>query len=293
VAYLEKVKGEPPGEYSVQLLEIDETSGPWLAETQRNPIVRQDEHPRWELDLQEEVIWFGDDERNAIVARIHTIGSYSEDDGVWVWAWTNDALERPSAVVHQICEQHAEVPEFGLTLINANETKAWTLAAAVAHLMNAETVYRLPGELQMFIALTDVTPIDPSDPRAIRPVQDEGAASEALREFAGPAALRIGGLLVETLKDGAVDKVIEVLYRFCERLEELSTSPVGRGTQAAKEAADHAAKLRQTALALSVPPGHPGLAEGVKQVLDLLEALAKQYDAWPEDGAAGSQGDEN
>ncbi|MBW2459533.1 MAG: hypothetical protein JRI68_33880, partial [Deltaproteobacteria bacterium] len=159
--------------------------------------------------------------------------------------------------------------------------------------MGAETVYRLPGEVQLYVGLTDSTAIDPSDPRAKRPVPDDSSAAEALKEFAGPAALRVGGLLVETLEKGALDKVIEVLYRFCERLEELGTSPIGRGTAAAKEAADHAAKLRQGALSLSVPPGHPGLGDAVKQVLDQLEAMAKQYGAWPEEHQGQPSGDYN
>lgn len=282
VAYLDRSKGTPPFEYSPELLEIDEKSGPWLAESQRKPVIAQDKYPRWDLDLAEEVIWFGDEERRGLVARVHTIGSLSTDDGVWVWAWTNDELARPSARAQKICEDHSEVPEFGLTLIKADETVAWTLTAAVAHLMGAEACYRLPGELQMFVALTDIQLIEPSDPRAKRPVRDDAAAAAALTEFAGPAALRIGALVVETLKDGQLDKVIEVLYRFCERLEELATSPVGQGTPAAGEGAELAGKLRQAALSLSVPPGHPGLAEAVKGLLDLLESTARQYGAWPE-----------
>jgi len=283
VAYLDQAQGKPPAELSSELLEIDETSGPWLAETQRKPVIAQDKYPRWDLDLAEEVIWFGDEERQGIVARVHTIGSYSVDDGVWVWAWTNEELARPSAGAQQVCEDHSEVPEFGLTLIKGDETMAWTLAAAVAHLMGAEACYRLPGALQMFVALTDITPIDPSDPRAKRPLQDSAGAAAALGEFAGPAALRIGGLVVETLKDGQLDKVIDVLYRFCERLEEMATSPVGQGTPAASEATEHAGQLRQAALSLSVPPGHPALAEAVKGLLDLLERIARQYGAWPEE----------
>jgi hypothetical protein len=177
------------------------------------------------------------------------------------------------------------VPEFALTLIQADELKAWTLAAAVGYLMKADTCFRLPGPLQLFVALTDVTEIAPDDPRAQRRTQDAEQAAEALREYAGPAALHLGTMLVEELKGGRLDPVVQAVHRVCERLEVLGKSPVGRDTPAAAEATELAGRLRQGAMGLSLPPGHPQLGAAVQHMLDLLEAVAKQHGAWPDDQA--------
>ncbi len=202
-----------------------------------------------------------------------------------MWAWTSEKLARASKRAEQVRDEHPEVPEFGLTLIKAEEVKAWTLATAVAYLMKVDVCYRLSGALQLFVGLTDITELDASDPRAKRPKQDPAAAAQALREYAGPASVHLGSMLFEALKGGSLGPVVEVIYGFCERLEDLSASPVGRDTPAAEEAAGLAQRLRRAAESLSVPPGHPTLAQAVKQTLDLLEGTAKDYDAWPEQSA--------
>lgn len=290
MAYLEKTHGLPAGRYSDELLAIDAESGPWLAESQKTSAVATGNYPRFELDLDEGVIWFGDEQTNGLVARAHVIGSYSPEDKAWVWGWTNERLGRYAVRARQAAEDHPEVNEFSLSLIEADEPKAWTLAAAVAYLMKGEACYRVPGALQLFVALTDLTEIDPSDPRAVRRSRDPDAAREALREFAGAAALRIGAALVDAVGDErqGLDGIIEVLHRFCERLDELSVSPVGRGTPAAEEATALAARLRRTALTLSLPPGHPDEPAAVQAALKTLEEVARQYDAWPTDSPGGT-----
>ncbi|MBW2526419.1 MAG: hypothetical protein JRI23_19725 [Deltaproteobacteria bacterium] len=284
MAYLETLKDHPAGKYSPELLSIDEQSGPWLAETQRTSPVARGDYPRFDADLEEGVIWFGDDRTNGLVARMHAIGSYSPDDGAFVWAWTNEMLAALSARPKQVADDHADVSEFEVSLIEADELKAWTLAAAVAYLMKADACFRLPGELQLFVALTDLTVLEPDDPRARRLDRDPAGAAAALGEFAGQGALRIGAALVEQAQQESpsFDGVIEVLHRFCDRLEAMGSSPVGRDTPAAQRAAEIAAELRRAALSLSLPPGHPEAARAAQGVLAALEAIAREFGAWPE-----------
>jgi len=284
VAYLEKLKDQPAGKYSEELLAIDDESGPWLAETQQSSLVAKANYPRFDVDADEGVIWFGDDQRNGLVARIHTIGSYSPADGAFVWAWTNDKLAALSMQPKQVADDHGDVSEFEVSLIEADELKAWTLSAAVAYLMKADGCFRLPGELQLFVALTDTTEIAPDDPRAKLLQQDPEAAAAALAEFAGQGALRVGAALVEELgkETPALDPLIETLYRFCDRLDAMGASPVGQDTPAATQAAEIAKQLRHAALELSLPPGHPGLAPAAQQVLRTLESIAREFGAWPE-----------
>jgi len=283
VAYLEQTQGKPPGQYSEQLLAIDAESGPWLTRTQRTSTLLRSGCPRWELDLDEEVIWFGDEQRNSAVAAVQAIGTFSPEDGQWVWAWTGPPLANHATVAQRVCDTHPEVPEFQQQIIPADRLKAWTLAASVAYLIKAEGCFRLPGELELFVGLFNVTELAPDDPRAERRGQDPEQAREALAGFAGPAALEIGKRILRGLEDGQLDSAIETIYRVCENLEALAASPVGKDTPAAEEAAELAQKMRKQVMGLSLPPGHPELGASVKAVLAELEWIARRYGALPEE----------
>ena len=45
----------------------------------------------WEVDLEEGVIWFGDD----IEAEAEALGSEDPSVGTWLWAWANEAWDLP------------------------------------------------------------------------------------------------------------------------------------------------------------------------------------------------------
>lgn len=283
MAYLEKLRGAKPGRYSEDLLAVDEQSGPWLAKTQQSSPIDEKRYPRFDVDANEGVIWFGDEERNGLVASLHAIGSYSPEDQAFVWAWTNEKLAPLSVHAKQIADDHPEIDEFEVSLIEADELKSWTLAGAVAFLMKADACYRLPGEVQLFVALTDLTEIPPDDPRANRLRRDDETAAQALAAFAGQGALRIGAAVAEELEQESpsFDPLIDVLYRYCERLEAMNVSPVGAGTPAAATATEIAARVRQATLGLSLPPGHPERPAAARKLLDILEQIAKEQGAWP------------
>ena len=102
--------------------------------------------------------------------------------------------------------------------------------------------------------------------------------------ISGAVASVVAFALIEAAKDEQMDGVIALLYRFCDNLETLARTPVGKDTASAVEAQQLSAALRQCALQLSLPPGHPGLVDASKRLLALLEQTAKRHGAWPEDG---------
>ena len=94
-------------------------------------------------------------------------------------------------------------------------------------------------------------------------------------------------VLVEKADEQDLDPVIGALHGLADSLQELGESPIGQGTPAAAEAKELAQLLRQAAVGLSLPPGHPSLPDAAKQVLTLLEEAARHYGVWPEDGGPG------
>lgn len=285
MSYLEKQKGIQSGdEYSPTFLELDAKSGPWLVKVQQEAVTSK--YPNWDLNADDGVLTFGDDERTGVVASIQIIGTYTADDSNWLWGWSNPEMGQEAARTAQVRDEHEDIPELTNPTYKCTEIKAWSVAAAAAYAMKAESCYRLPGDdVSLFVALFDITELKADDPRAAHKTPEPAAAAEALADFVGPAALNVGGLLLDALRTDEVpmDEVIAAIHAISDNLGELSKSPVGKGTPAATEAELLAGVLRQGALALSVPPGHPALEDGARQMLAVLQDIAKRYGAWPED----------
>jgi len=284
VGYLEQQQGLPPGKYSPPFLEIDKLSGPWLTKIQQESLIAKANLSEWDLNIEEGVIRFGDKERFKVMAAIQLLGTYSPDDGQWLWAWSNPETAKLGHASAVIRDKHEDVPELQEPTFKCTETKAWALAAAAAHQMEAQGCYRLPGEIQTFIALFDITELSPEDPRGELLGPDPEVAQQALAEYAGPMAMNIGGLLLDAVKGEAlsIDEVISVIHTFSDNLEEITQSPAGKGTPAAAEASQLAKVMRQAVLCLSVPD-QQALMEGAKEVLGSLQGVARRYGAWPGD----------
>ena len=285
MSYLEKQQGIQSAEdYSPTFLELDAESGPWLVKVQQESVIGK--FPDWDLNAEEGVITFGDDQRTGAVASVQILGTYSADDTTWLWGWSHPEMGQQSAAAARVRDDNPDVPELITPTFKCSETKAWALAAAAAHAMKADSCYRLPGDVYLFVALFDITELDSDDPRAAHKGPDPELAHKALAEFAGPAALNVGGLLLDALRTDEVplDEVIAALHAVCDDLGQLSLSPVGQGTPAAVEAAQLSGLLRQGALALSVPPGSPALDQGARELLAVLKDVAQRYGAWTEDG---------
>jgi hypothetical protein len=307
VGYFETQRGLAPDaeEYSAELLAIDAEAGPWLAAAQASSPVARCGASRWRLDADRRALTFADAERDRVVARIEVVGTYDAAARTWLWAWANPHLDSASAAAARVRDQHPEVRELAAPSERCGETKAWALAAAAAHLLGAESCYRLPGEggVATFVALFDVRELD----RAPAATADPEAAAAALASYAGPAALSLGALLLAEIEAASTcfDSVIEALHRVCANLDALSASPLGAGTAAAAEAAELAGLLRQGALCLALPPGDSGprvedaaaerpnrsLAEGARELLELLHHVGQRFGARADDMIAGARGD--
>jgi len=295
VAYLEKKQGLPAGDYSEAFLEIDQESGPWLTKCQTDSPIARAGHKEWDLDLERGLIRFTGGEGHDLLARFEVLGTFNPEDGTWLWAWSNPMMEHLSAGVAGLREtfekQEVEIPEITEPNHVGTEVQAWTLAAAAAFRLQAESCYRLPGDIQTFVALYQITelPNQGEAPASEQQGPDPEAAAAVLAEYAGPMALNLGGLLIGVLRgeeELSMDQLIGHLHSFCDNLAELAKSDLGQGTPAAAEAVQLSNSLRQSALFLSVPPGSPLLDQAVREVLTALRGVAEKYGALEGEGEA-------
>lgn len=287
MGYFDEKMGQPPSSLSPEFLEIEAEAGPWLALSQQGAGIDLSKYPRYELDLDQGVIWFGDGQRNGAVAAVQLVGTFTAADKVWLWAWANPKSREPLIqALTKLKEDLPEVPELTEPSCACSEAKAWALAASAAYKMGSQTCFRLPDDVTVFVALYEINEIAAGDPRAARPVQDPELAMRALEEYAGPAVMQIGALLASAVEQPApaLDGVIAALHEMAENLDNLERSPVGQGTRAADEALRLAVVLRQATTLISVPTGSPALAEGIQEVFSLLREVAQQYSAWPTEG---------
>jgi Family of unknown function (DUF6882) len=290
LGYFDDKMGQPPSSLSPEFLEIDAEAGPWLEQSQQGSPIDLSQYPNYELDLQEGVIWFGNDERKGAVAGIQLLGTYTAKDQTWLWASANPKSEEAfTAALAKLQEDLAEVPEFAAPTCPASEAKAWALAAAAAYKMESQTCFRLPDEVTLFVALFDINVIGPDDPRAVRATTDPELAMKALEDYAGPAMLQLGAQLAQTVEqqEPVLDPVIAMMHEVAKNLDDLERSPVGQGSKAADEAGRLAAVIREAVPLLSVPPNSPALVEGVREVFVLFKDVAQQYGAWPQDEEEG------
>lgn len=285
MGYLEEKQGLPAGEYSPTFLELDKKSGPWLEQVQADSAIAKAGHSSWDLDEERGLIRFTGGKGGDLMARMEVLGTYRPDDGTWLWAWSNPKMEKlntGAVALHKEFED-GDIPEFTTASFVCTETKSWAVAAAAALSIEAESCFRLPGEIQTFVALFQITELpegDAAEPGEAEPDPEE--AARALAEYAGPTALNLGGLLIASLQGAeevSLDQIIAHLHTFCDNLAELANNPVGQGTPAAAEAAELSSVLRQRAVFLSVPPGSPLLEQAAREVLIQLRETAERYDA--------------
>ena len=146
MSYLEKQQGIESGEdYSPTFLELDAESGPWLVKVQQESVTGR--YPNWDLNAETGVITFGDDERTGVVASVQILGTYSADDNTWLWGWSSPEMGQQSAATAGVRDNNPDIPELTTPTFKCSETKAWSLSAAAAYAMQADTCYRLPGEI--------------------------------------------------------------------------------------------------------------------------------------------------
>lgn len=291
MSYLEEKQELPEEDYSPRFLKIDDESGPWLTECQANSPIAKAGHKEWKLDMERGVIRFTGGQGNDILARFEVLGTYHPEDGSWLWAWSNPKLEHLSTAVSSMREKLEgkegeaveAVPELTEPNHACTEVRAWTMAAAAAFTIKAESCYRLPGDVQTFVALFQITELPDQDQEPAEEREpDPEEAARTLAEYAGPVALNLGGLLIGVVRgedDATMDQLLGHLHTYCDNLAELANSDLGRGTPAGAEALQLSMALRQSALYLAVPPGSPLLEPALREVLTQLRGIAEKYGA--------------
>lgn len=102
---------------------------------------------RWDYDQSAGTLTFSDGGVPRVVADIEFVGSVSEANGTWLWAWANFHNEAP--VVSRI----GAVREFGeargflhltVPLWKGDAVDGWELSGVAAQVQGAQGVYRVP-----------------------------------------------------------------------------------------------------------------------------------------------------
>src|SRR5258706_6749958 len=120
--------------------------------------------PRWWFDQEQEHLQFTDGTGNvALEAAVVPLGSHSPRTNTWKWAWSNDSLLPSLREKAEPLKQLRVATGFELFisegLIEADEHKAWDLAALGVMHLAAEGCYRAPiseGSGYTFLAITSL-----------------------------------------------------------------------------------------------------------------------------------------
>jgi hypothetical protein len=289
MGYFDEQLGLPAEVYSSEFSIIERDAGAWLTSRQQETPIDKERYPGWDIDLDEGVIRFGAQEHKGLLARIEALGTYDRETGTWLWAWANPKLQKLAAGVEKLAKDLEEIPEFSQATMQGSLARAWAMAAAAGYKLGSATCVQIPGDVATFVALFDLTEVEGE---ATPPEEgDPELAEQALADFAGPAAMHVGVLLMESLSSSkpSFEPAIQALHSISENLEQLSQSPVGRGTPAAGEALQIAATLRQATLMLSAPVLTDDVKQGIRELLALLRDIARRFGAWPEEGQTNDE----
>ena len=115
---------------------------------------------RYELDPDEETIFFSADGKNGVKAKFIPIGTYSLENESWMWGWHNsaftDGLREKSGKLKALADITG-IEMFENPTAGADEEMAWEMAAMSLHVLDADGLYRVPGNnLLYFYAIYDI-----------------------------------------------------------------------------------------------------------------------------------------
>jgi hypothetical protein len=107
-------------------------------------------HARYEIDLSKAVIRFlGADGAVQVEADLQVAGSWSPASESWLWGWENQSVpEAASSRVKAVRERGLadDLPQLREAVSPCDEGEAWSLASIAAQILDAECVYRSPGQ---------------------------------------------------------------------------------------------------------------------------------------------------
>ncbi len=121
---------------------VDKNEGLWKR-------LSLDAYGRWDWNQEDGTLIFSDSAGRKVYADIDFVGSFSTKSSTWLWSWANFSLlenVRESIVkVRDYREQH-DFPSLTVPKWSATQEDGWHMAAVAARILDAEGVYRTPGD---------------------------------------------------------------------------------------------------------------------------------------------------
>jgi hypothetical protein len=115
---------------------------------------------RWDANLEEGWIRFAHQDGRVITAPVQVVGSYSQSDSSWEWAWNNPNVEPRLAKHAELARDYAaefKLKQFTSPILTCSEGDAWQFAAVACLVGEADGVYRAPfGDLLVFLTFGPV-----------------------------------------------------------------------------------------------------------------------------------------
>ncbi len=114
-------------------------------------------YKRYELDLATAEIRFHDDAGACrLRAEIRVAGSWSSASQSWMWGWENDSVpDEAVAGMSAVAEagERLGVEKLQRLFGDCDEAEAWSMASLACEILDAESVYRVPGKSSLLFLL--------------------------------------------------------------------------------------------------------------------------------------------
>jgi hypothetical protein len=117
-------------------------------------------HRRWDWDQERAELAFSNDGVPTVIANVEFIGSVSTKSNTWLWSWANPSLlktVRSDITAVRDFGGDRDFPHLTVPKWRADETDGWDMASVAVHVLNAQGIYRTPGDNGFtFLALSNV-----------------------------------------------------------------------------------------------------------------------------------------
>jgi len=119
--------------------------------------LEKDNYDEYRFDMENKTIQFIKNENIALEYNFVFIGSWTDEDESWMWAWANETLDenlrRDSETIRNLTSKTG-YDEFNVEEVPCDESMAFELVAAAVHELKAKGMYMIPGENnEFYIAL--------------------------------------------------------------------------------------------------------------------------------------------
>ncbi len=134
------------------------------AEEQQDKIIKDfflTAYPNFNINQTTGLFIWGDENEAKVEAEFEAVGSFSEIDNSWLWAWKNDTLEQKIKSEIIKVKNYGEQNKFEKLIIpywGAIEKDGYEMAVISANILKAKGFYRIPFEngIQFYILFKDI-----------------------------------------------------------------------------------------------------------------------------------------